>query len=495
MSAAGDEYCLLRTAGPRFAQLVGMPPTSFVRRVAAVTLATVALVPAALTTSAAAASPTPPGTFTGTLADGASWVIRVPDDWNGTLLLYSHGLVPPGQENPAVDSPDPITGGALLDNGYALAGSSFATTGWAIEDALADQLELLDVFADEVGHPSRTVAWGSSLGGLVTGALLERHADRFDGGMAMCGVMAGGIGVWNTYLDSLFTLRTLLAPDAGIDLVDITDPFTDIDTVSQTLATAQQTPAGRARIALAAAVADIPGWIGADNPRPDPDDVATQEAAQLEHFQTIVLFGLALRADVEGRAGGNPSSNIDVDYGGLLRDSSSRREVVDLYRQAGLDVRDDLDTLAAAPRIAADPGAVAYLEQFAVFDGELRDPMLTLHTNGDQLAVVEHEQAYAETVERAGERRLLRQIFTERAGHCTFTPAETLTALGALLDRIDVGRWADRLGADELNDRAVGLGPVLNVHFDDESGGLVPTDPAFDDRRPAAFLRPYDFTE
>ena len=164
--------------------------------------------------------------------------------------------------------------------------------------------------------------------------------------------------------------------------------------------------------------------------------------------------------------------------------------MIDLYRQAGLDVRDDLDTLAAAPRIAADPGAVAYVEQFAVFDGELRDPMLTLHTNGDQLAVVEHEQAYAETVERAGERRLLRQIFTERAGHCTFTPAETLTALGALLDRIDVGRWADRLGADELNDHAVGLGPVLNVHFDDESGGLVPTDPAFDDRRPAAFLRP-----
>jgi hypothetical protein len=46
-------------------------------------------------------------------------VIRVPDDWNGTLLLYSHGLVPPGQENPAVDAPDPVTGGALLDDGFA----------------------------------------------------------------------------------------------------------------------------------------------------------------------------------------------------------------------------------------------------------------------------------------------------------------------------------------------------------------------------------------
>ena len=473
-----------------------MTSTSTVRRLAAVTLATAALAPAGLATSVAAAPPTPSGTFTGTLADGASWVIRVPDDWNGTLLLFSHGLVPPGQENPAVDSPDPLTGNALLADGYALAGSSYATTGWAVEDALADQLELLDVFADRAGTPSTTVAWGSSLGGMVTGALLERHADRFHGGMAMCGVMAGGVGLWNTYLDSLFTLRTLLAPDDGIDLVHITDPFRDIDALGHALVAAQQTPAGRARIALAAAVADIPGWIGADNPRPDPDDVAAQQAAQFEHFRTIVTFGLALRADVEARAGGNPSSNIEVDYGRLLRDSSSRREVVELYRRASVDVRDDLATLAAAPRITADPAAVAYVEQFAVFDGELRDPMLTLHTNGDQLAVVEHEQAYAATVRRAGERRMLRQVVTERAGHCTFTPAETLTALGALLDRVDNGRWRDRLDAAELNAGAVALGPELNVHPDDASGELVPTDPAFDDdRRPGPFLRPYDLAD
>ena len=34
-------------------------------------------------------------TYTGTLADGATWQVRVPADWNGTLLLYSHGYRDP----------------------------------------------------------------------------------------------------------------------------------------------------------------------------------------------------------------------------------------------------------------------------------------------------------------------------------------------------------------------------------------------------------------
>src|SRR5215467_14525020 len=34
-------------------------------------------------------------THTGTLPDGATFLIEVPSPWNGTLLLYSHGYVTP----------------------------------------------------------------------------------------------------------------------------------------------------------------------------------------------------------------------------------------------------------------------------------------------------------------------------------------------------------------------------------------------------------------
>jgi hypothetical protein len=40
-------------------------------------------------------------THTGTLADGATFLIEVPANWNGTLFLYSHGYVVPGSSNPA----------------------------------------------------------------------------------------------------------------------------------------------------------------------------------------------------------------------------------------------------------------------------------------------------------------------------------------------------------------------------------------------------------
>ena len=39
----------------------------------------------------------------GSLADGATYLIEVPANWNGTLFLYSHGYVVPGSSNAAQD--------------------------------------------------------------------------------------------------------------------------------------------------------------------------------------------------------------------------------------------------------------------------------------------------------------------------------------------------------------------------------------------------------
>jgi len=84
-------------------------------------------------------------TQTGTLPDGATFLIEVPSPWNGTLLLYSHGYVTPGSPNPAQDVGDPGTRAFLLANGFALAGSSYAHTGWAIQEGLLDQIAVAEV--------------------------------------------------------------------------------------------------------------------------------------------------------------------------------------------------------------------------------------------------------------------------------------------------------------------------------------------------------------
>src|SRR3954453_7666090 len=76
-----------------------------------------------------------PQTLTGKIGT-ADYRIQVPDPWNGTLVLYSHEYIVPGQPNPASEVSDPVTGIALLSRGYALAGTSYSGTGWAVEQAL-----------------------------------------------------------------------------------------------------------------------------------------------------------------------------------------------------------------------------------------------------------------------------------------------------------------------------------------------------------------------
>src|SRR5258706_16345940 len=74
-------------------------------------------------------------TINGTLPNGkATYLIEVPVNWNETLFLDSHGYVPPGSPNPARADPkgDLPTCFFMFSCGFVLAGSSYATTGWAI---------------------------------------------------------------------------------------------------------------------------------------------------------------------------------------------------------------------------------------------------------------------------------------------------------------------------------------------------------------------------
>jgi hypothetical protein len=104
-----------------------------------------------------------------------------------------------------------------------------------------------------------------------------------------------------------------------------------------------------------------------------------------------------------------------------------------------------------------------------------------MHTTGDGLVVNQDEQAYRSAVLDAHDSQLLRQVFVHRAGHCSFTPAETVSALQALVHRLDTGKWAGSTDTDTLNAAAAALGPTLNVAA-----------PSFISFEPTPFLRPFD---
>lgn len=299
----------------------------------------------------------------------------------------------------------------------------------------------------------------------------------------MCGVLAGGVAVWNVGLDSSYVFKTLVAPNSSLQVANISNPQSNFQTAEDLLAAAQLTPQGQARIALAAAVGDVPGWFSSTSPEPAATDYATQEANQdLWDAQVDFPFAFAFRAEMEARAGGNPSWNIGVDYRRQLDLSIDRDEVRALYQAAGLSLEQDLRTLAAAPRVSASPGAVGYLIRNIVYDGDIDHlPVLTMHTIGDGLVLNQDEQAYASIVDRPN---LLRQTFVHRAGHCAFTPAETIAAFNALVSRIKTGQWSG-VDPQALNQAAAALPSSLQT----APAAYTPFTPT---RFPRPFSLPFD---
>lgn len=417
---------------------------------------------------------------------GGRYAIEVPETWNGTLVLFTRG-VPMGPDDRPFDTRDPLIA-KLLDDGYSVAGVG-GPMFWPLEQAFANAVAVLDRFEAEMGTPRRTIACGFSIGGIMAAGLVQLFPERLSGALPLCGNLAGAVGIHNRELDIAFVVKTLLGPDWPLQIARIGDPEGNLRVATSLLEESQRSPVGRARLALAAAVGSVPGWFDPLSPEPAEHDFAERLRNQLRWFEEpgfLVFF--MMRAQVEQQAGGNPSWNEGVDYGEVLSRSIGRDEVGALYEQAGIGLTADLDALAAAPRIAADPEALAYLERHIVFSGELSGvPVLTLHTTGDGLVQPDNEHAYRDVVESAGQQELLRQLYLHRGGHCTHSVAELLVSMRALEHRIETGEWPDVESAT-LNAAAAALGDDLNVLG--RSGGAVA--PTFVDFEPGAFSRPYD---
>ena len=324
---------------------------------------------------------------------------------------------------------------------------------------------------------------------MITAGLVQQYPSRFSGALPMCGVVAGGVGLWNEALDGAFAFNTLLAGGA-LQVVNITNPTQDYNTAEGFLGAAQATAQGKARIALVAAFAGVPGWIDPTSPEPSPTDYATQEFNQFE-WLAYVDFGFQFyyRAELEARGGGNPSFNTGVNYWQQLNRSGHYAEVQALYAAGGLSLAADLATLKNAPRIAANPGALTYLSNNIIYNGQITVPVLTLHTTGDGLVPVEDEKAYSRVVREANDSAMLRETFVHRAGHCELTPAETIAALRTLDLRVKTGKWTGLTPA-QLNNGAAALGPTYNFIYVNNTP--VPTSPAFLNYQPLPFLRVYD---
>lgn len=431
------------------------------RALRALTAAVVLSLPAPTTATATPQAGTPAvERLTGTLPDGATWIADVPEDWSGTLVLFSHGF----GSTVAQNAPTEAVRVRLLEEGYALAGSSYDTSRslWALESAPRDQLAALDAVTARIGEPERTISMGESMGGLVNARLARDADDRIDGALGLCGVVAGATDLMNYQLDAEYTSARLLLPGVPVKLVGFGSQEEAAATgrqLSAAVTAAQRTPGGRARSALAAAFLNLPAWAPSKE-RPAPGDWAGQQAQQYESFAQGILPVIKNgQYSIERAVGGNNSWNKNVDYARVLADSTHAPLVRALYREAGLDLRADLVTLTEGATITADPAAARTAERTSSAGQGLAVPLLDIHTTADGLVPVEQENRFADRVRASGDGALLRQAYVERQGHCAFTTAETVAALRAVEHRAATGRWGTSATPAALQKAALELGP------------------------------------
>ena len=431
--------------------------TSIRASVAASVAATVAGA-LAVTGSATGTADAAPDTqsYTGRLPDGATWVADVPTDWNGTLILYSHGY----SSLTAQDAANPATRQELLAEGYGMVGSSYSGPSlWALASAVDDQFVSLRAVEKIVGEPRRTIAWGTSMGGLVSALESQDPRGLIDGTLTTCGLVAGALNLNDYQLDGEYVVSHLLS-EQPIQLVryrDQAEADAAVQALNQATASAQGTPEGRARVALAAALVNEPTWFSGPS-APAGRDYLAQEVQQ---EQALVGPGWSryagARPQIELAAGGNSSATAGVDFEALLASSPHAAEVRALYRAAGLHLRADLRDLTRSADIHADPRAVATLTRTSMVTGHLGVPELNIHTVHDQLVPVEQENWYRRQVRRAGSRSLLRQAYVDGTGHCAFQVNESIAALHALEHRVDTGRWGAVARPRSLNASAASL--------------------------------------
>jgi hypothetical protein len=429
---------------------------------------------------------------TGSLRDGGTWIADVPANWNGTLLLYSHGY----GTLTAADAPDPNTQAALLADGYALAGSSYDPSGslWALGSAVRDQFETLAAVKKDVlpSRPQQVLAVGTSMGGLIS-ALEDQHAGgRIDGALTTCGLVAGGVQLNNYQLDGEYTISKLLAPGQSVKLVNFSSQAQSAASAQELAAAGQQaqtTSQGRARLALAMAFLNVSTWAPGEA-MPGVYDYRGQEQQQYDDYfvaNPALLFIETARQQIELAAGGNGGWNVGVNYAELLKHSSYGPEVRAMYQEAGISLEHDLQTLTRGADIRASTKAIRWLDTTSVPSGRLQVPELDLHTISDQLVPVQQESYYAHLVSRARDRALLRQAFVQRQNHCNFTPAELVAGLLALQHRVQTGAWDSVAQPDQLEASAssLNLGDAAFIPFwpDRLSGNNGPFEPLVDGAR------------
>ena len=357
---------------------------------------------------------------------GAPYRIRVPANWNGTLLVYAHGYRDRADHAGEVDNrtaeiaPSAALEPVLLAQGYALSGSAYRNNGWAVQEGIEDSKNLVIAFRRLVGAPQRTILWGFSMGSVISFKSIEQNDGFYDGALCGCAVGGGASRSWDSAGDLALAYDTLFGfPASWGTIGDVRDDLDFDSEVVPKLGAELNSPANFPKFEFIRLIVGTPGRGIMPPPPPNfyPNWILTD-----------LFFATEARAELERRAGGPIVQNLDRDY--LL--SVSERTYLNSLGLSNAVIDQLLNQMNARRNLSAPASSREYLAKFADYTGNILKPVLTMHTLFDPLVPVSHENQYFRTVQAAGKTDLLFQTYTNGNGHCAFTGEQLITAVNAI---------------------------------------------------------------
>ena len=363
----------------------------------------------------------------GVTSDGAPYAMQVPANFNGTVALYSHGYrynvdipaaIPLIGGYKITNTPEPVPGGNaevakyFFSQGIAIVGSGFARQGWNPDSAIKTNVELIDTFKKQFPKTTKVVAWGSSLGGVITQGLAEKYPQLVSAVAPMC--MADNITPQLTMAgDFLWGVKVLFDPTikggsysagaAGVaeSYADLGKVFTVMGKLQAALATgAWPDTASATGKALAAAgvpsrsallllglMAGLPtqsahfdSISGPEGPLKLTFPLALSPAlAILENGTNAAALAVLATQDVENQVGGAIFDNTKTDYAARI---DGERVIFNAALSGNTVIDALLGALSAAnpgaPRAKADPAAVAKMNALHVNTGKINVPTVLM---------------------------------------------------------------------------------------------------------------------
>ncbi len=414
----------------------------------------------------------------------AGFRIEIPDNWNGELVMYTHGF---RGTIPELTVDNPPLRPFFLASGYAWAASSYSKNYYDVRSGVDSTNSLWRYFRDNVGKPSRTYITGFSMGGHVIGAAIEQFPNfecpdgrrgrlcrrlarilgrfsggvKYDGAAPFCGVM-GDEALFDYFGDFGYVAETLAgapsefpAPPDYFDRIFLPTLFALYDNPLDLLDPDPLVAASATLNAQGEKLRDF-NTLSSGGPRPLANEA-------FRFFQQLLFSFSGSDGTLDGVVSGNIYDNTD--------------RVYELDTDPGQST-DEAALNAAILRVARDPGVnprrFIKLERVPIITGRLSVPVISVHTTGDLFVPFVMQQIYAQEAADAGRSEYLVSRATRAIGHCEFSPEELAETFQDLVDWVETG---DRPGGDDILDPDNVADPLFGCNYSRGSTATRPLAP------------------